>query len=71
VALLRRLADKVRQTVILVTHDAAVAAVADEVIMLRDGLIADRLPLVGAGDRHQRRRQVLSFLETTVPAGHP
>jgi putative ABC transport system ATP-binding protein len=35
--LLRRAADEFGQTVIMVTHDAGAAAVADRVLVLRDG----------------------------------
>ena len=41
VALLRSLDKKYRQTVLIVTHDARVAAAADRIIRLRDGLIVD------------------------------
>jgi putative ABC transport system ATP-binding protein len=37
--LLRRLADERRQTIVMVTHDPRVAASANQVICLRDGLI--------------------------------
>ena len=35
--LLRRAVDEFDQTVIMVTHDAGAAAVADRVVVLRDG----------------------------------
>ncbi len=41
VAMLRDLVDKRGQTIILVTHDPEVAAQADRVVHLRDGLIED------------------------------
>lgn len=37
--LFRRCCDEMGQTIVLVTHDPAVAAWADRVVMLRDGLI--------------------------------
>ncbi len=41
--LLRRTIDELSQTVVLVTHDPAAAAVADQVIFLGDGRIVDLL----------------------------
>lgn len=38
-SLLRELVERHKQTIVLVTHDAAVAALADRVIHLRDGLV--------------------------------
>lgn len=42
-ALLRSTADRLGQTVVLVTHDAQVAAAADRVLFLADGLLVDQL----------------------------
>jgi len=42
-ALLRRLADERGQTIVMVTHDADVAAYADRLVLLRDGLIEDEI----------------------------
>lgn len=44
------------QTLVLVTHDASVASMADRVITLRDGLVADETHLAAA-------RQVTSLLQ--------
>lgn len=41
IALLRKLVDERKQTVMMVTHDAGHAAMADRVITLRDGAIED------------------------------
>jgi putative ABC transport system ATP-binding protein len=38
-ALLRRLADELKHTIVIVTHDAEVAAQADRMVRLRDGLV--------------------------------
>ncbi len=38
-ALLRGLVDEYGQTIVMVTHDAAVAALADRLVQLRDGLV--------------------------------
>jgi putative ABC transport system ATP-binding protein len=38
-ALLRGLADEFQQTIVMVTHDSAVAAAADRLVQLRDGLV--------------------------------
>lgn len=40
-ALLRMSVRKFRQTLIMVTHDSEVAAVADRIIMVRDGVVTD------------------------------
>ena len=41
-ALLRRTVDEFGQTIVMVTHDAAAAAIADSVLFLADGRIVDR-----------------------------
>ncbi len=43
--LLRRLADERHQTLVVVSHDAHAAAMADRVVMLRDGRIVDEASL--------------------------
>ena len=40
--LLRRAVDEFGQTIVMVTHDAAAAAIADSVLFLADGQIVDR-----------------------------
>jgi ABC-type lipoprotein export system ATPase subunit len=40
-ALLRRLADERRQTILMVTHDARQAARADRLVRLRDGRVVE------------------------------
>jgi putative ABC transport system ATP-binding protein len=40
-ALLRRLVDERRQTILMVTHNAAHAALADRLILLRDGRVVE------------------------------
>jgi putative ABC transport system ATP-binding protein len=42
--LLRRAVDEFGQTIVMVTHDAGAAAIADSVLFLADGRIVDRLP---------------------------
>ena len=42
-SLLRRTVDELGQTIVMVTHDANAAAVADRVLFLADGRIVDRL----------------------------
>jgi putative ABC transport system ATP-binding protein len=44
VGLVRRLADQQRQSVVLITHDARVAATAHRTLHLRDGLLASPSP---------------------------
>ena len=46
--MLRALADVHGQTIVMVTHDPSAAAVADEVLLLADGRIVDRLARVPA-----------------------
>lgn len=42
-ALLRELVDHLRQTVVMVTHDPSAAALADEVVVMADGRVTERL----------------------------
>ena len=42
-ALFRDVARRLRQTLVIVTHDSGVAAAAEEVVLLADGQVADRL----------------------------
>ncbi|MFR9754971.1 ABC transporter ATP-binding protein [Streptomyces sp. TR06-5] len=46
--MMRKLVDQESQTTLMVTHDPVAAAAADLVVFLKDGRIADRIPL----DRH-------------------
>ena len=48
--LLRRAVDELGQTVIMVTHDASAAAIADRVIFLRDGKIVRDGGRLSAGE---------------------
>jgi putative ABC transport system ATP-binding protein len=63
--LLRTMADE-GQTVVMVTHDAGAAAMADRVVLLRDGHIVQELP----GGDTGRVVDALRALETE-PAGAP
>ncbi|HUQ39501.1 MAG TPA: ABC transporter ATP-binding protein [Acidimicrobiales bacterium] len=54
------------QTIVLVTHDPAAAAVGDELVQLRDGRISDRLHLKGT--HAARTRQVLASLRADASA---
>ncbi|GIM94117.1 ABC transporter ATP-binding protein [Paractinoplanes toevensis] len=47
-ALLRELVDEQGQTVVMVTHDPVAAAVADQVLLLADGRLIDRLEAASA-----------------------
>jgi len=60
-ALLRRLVDEQRQTIIMVTHDAGVAAQADRLVRLRDGMIENDQKQV------QMRPRVRTCLFKRVP----
>jgi putative ABC transport system ATP-binding protein len=46
--LLRALVDHEGQTVVMVTHDPSAAAVADQILLLADGRVVDRLPAAAA-----------------------
>ncbi len=46
--LLRRSASDLDQTIVMVTHDPRAAAIADEILFLRDGLIVSRNPHMSA-----------------------
>ena len=48
--LLRRAVDELGQTVIMVTHDASAAAIADRVLFLRDGKIVRDGGRMSAGE---------------------
>ena len=61
-ALLRRYHDA-GQTILLVTHDARVASIADRVVTMRDGRIADQTRL---DDGPARRRTVADLIELEV-----
>lgn len=60
-SLLRRLVDEHRQTIIMVTHDAGVAAQADRLVRLRDGMIENDVKQV------QMRPRVRTCLFKRVP----
>jgi putative ABC transport system ATP-binding protein len=55
-ALLRRTVDDFGQTIVMVTHDAGAAAMADSVLFLADGLIVDR-------HDHPSQEQILDHLK--------
>ncbi|NLG09346.1 MAG: ABC transporter ATP-binding protein [Deinococcales bacterium] len=52
-ALLRHGVDALGWTVIMVTHDAAAALVADRIVFLRDGLVAGETATAGEGARQR------------------
>jgi putative ABC transport system ATP-binding protein len=54
--LLRRAVDEFGQTIVMVTHDAGAAAIADSVLFLADGLFVDRLP-------HPSQDEILDHLK--------
>jgi putative ABC transport system ATP-binding protein len=54
--LLRRAVDEFGQTIVMVTHDAGAAAIADSVLFLADGRFVDRLP-------HPSQDQILDHLK--------
>jgi putative ABC transport system ATP-binding protein len=48
--LLRASAEELEQTMVMVTHDAQAATIADRVLFLADGVIVEELPRGSAGD---------------------
>jgi putative ABC transport system ATP-binding protein len=60
VHLLRNLVDDRGQTILMVTHDARNAAIADRIVRLRDGLVVDEQPLPST----RSAEQILEDLET-------
>ncbi|WP_256988097.1 ABC transporter ATP-binding protein, partial [Streptomyces sp. BR123] len=70
--LLRAAVDSLRATVVMVTHDPAAAAHADQVLFLADGLIADRLPRSSAATIAADRITIMVThrLENTKIADH-
>ncbi|WP_326765582.1 ABC transporter ATP-binding protein [Streptomyces sp. NBC_01591] len=64
-ALLRNAVDGLGATVVMVTHDPAAAAYADQVLFLADGAIADSLPRAGAA---QIAARMTALTARTAPA---
>jgi putative ABC transport system ATP-binding protein len=58
--LLRRTVDDFGQTIVMVTHDAAAAAIADSVLFLADGMIVDR-------QERPSQAQILDHLKELAP----
>jgi putative ABC transport system ATP-binding protein len=58
---LRKLVDEEKQTIVMVTHDAGVAAQADRLVRLRDGLVENDVSQV------QTRPRVRTCLFKRVP----
>jgi putative ABC transport system ATP-binding protein len=58
VQMLRQTVDQSKQTMILVTHDPRVAAHADRIVFLKDGVIVDDNRLKGQGKAEQIRDQL-------------
>jgi putative ABC transport system ATP-binding protein len=67
-ALLRRIADESGTTILMVTHDPRAAAISDEVVLLRDGEVAGRLPLLHEHPLESRAAQLTAWLaDPTAP----
>ena len=62
-SLLRRSADELGQTIVVVTHDPKAAAYADRVVFLRDGQEQDALDLSAYPDFNQRVREIMAVME--------
>lgn len=61
--LLRRSADELGQTIIVVTHDPKAAAFADRVVFLRDGQQQQELDLISSQELPQRVREIMAVME--------
>jgi putative ABC transport system ATP-binding protein len=57
-SLLRESADELGQTVVMVTHDAKAAAIADRVLFLADGVVVKELGRASAGEILQAMEEV-------------
>ncbi|MFD8631904.1 ABC transporter ATP-binding protein [Streptomyces sp. NPDC059533] len=66
--LLRSAVDSLGATIVMVTHDPAAAAHADQVLFLADGLIADRLPRSPAPTIADRMTTLTSPIHTRAAA---
>ncbi|MFD7559725.1 ABC transporter ATP-binding protein [Streptomyces sp. NPDC059835] len=66
--LLRSAVDSLGATIVMVTHDPAAAAHADQVLFLADGLIADRLPRSPAPTIAARMTTLTSPIHTRAAA---
>lgn len=64
-ALLRRSCDQLGQTIVMVTHDQAAAGVADRIVFLKDGRVADELSLEEGVDHNEILRRIASLEEMT------
>jgi putative ABC transport system ATP-binding protein len=62
--LLRRSADELGQTVIVVTHDARAAAYADRVVFLQDGLVSRILRFNPGTELTENLRAIVETMET-------
>jgi len=62
-SLLRRSADELGQTIVVVTHDPRAAAYADRVVFLGDGQEQENLVLFHFQDITQRVREIMSVME--------
>ena len=62
-ALLRKSADELGQTIVVVTHDPKAAAYADRVVFLRDGQQQENLDLQSFQDFSQRVREIMAVME--------
>ena len=62
-SLLRRSADELGQTIVVVTHDPKAAAYADRVVFLRDGQQQEALDLSNYQGLSQRVREIMVVME--------
>lgn len=67
--LLSRANTELGQTIVMVTHDAAAAIVAEEVLMLRDGSTVGSLRFTGAEARPRRLKRLTTWLQDVALPG--
>lgn len=69
--LLRDLCNRQHSTIVVVTHEPAVAAWADRIVILRDGQLVEQLPSPGPAHAQSLAAQYLAVVSNQKPAEVP